>query len=111
MNDRIVELGKEVKMGIKTWEEVARIINKEFKSDLSSEAVRKRFMRNCDNEEIDNLGKEYTTEYGNGVIEAQKIVEYNKEIFGDMEFSLELIRSWVEKNILKKVHVVIEKET
>ena len=83
MNERIIELGKDVKLGLKTWEQVAKQINKEFKSDLSSEAVRKRFMRNCDNEEIEQIGKEYTTEYGNGIIEAQKIVEYNKEIFGD----------------------------
>ena len=83
MNERIIELGKDVKIGIKTWEQVAKQINKEFNTELTSEAVRKRFMRNCDNEEIENLGKEYTTEYGNGVIEAQKIVEYNKEIFGD----------------------------
>ena len=39
------------------------------------------------------------------------ILKPDKQIFGDMEFSLELIRSWVEKNILKKVHVVIQKET
>ena len=83
MNERIVELGRDVKVGIKSWEEVANIINKEFNTSLSSEAVRKRFFRNCDNEEIENLGKEYTTEFSNGVIEAQKIVEYNKEIFGD----------------------------
>lgn len=83
MNERIVELGKDVKLGLKTWEQVTKQINKEFKSSLTSEAVRKKFMRNCDNEEIENIGKEYTTEYGNGIIEAQKIVEYNKEIFGD----------------------------
>ena len=83
MNERIIELGKDVKLGLKTWEQVAKQINEEFKSELSSEAVRKRFMRNCDNEEIENLGKEYETEYGNGAIEAQRIVEYNKEIFGD----------------------------
>lgn len=83
MNERIIELGKDVKLGLKTWEQVAKEINKEFKSELTSEAVRKRFIRNCDNEEIENLGKEYTTEYNNGVIEAQKIVEYNQEIFGD----------------------------
>lgn len=83
MNERIIELGKDVKLGLKTWEQVAKQINKEFKSKLSSEAVRKRFIRNCDNEEIEQIGKEYTTEYGNGIIEAQKIVEYNKEIFGD----------------------------
>ena len=91
MNQRIVELGKDVKLGLKTWEQVAKQINKEFKSDLSSEAVRKRFIRNSDNEEIEQIGKEYTTEYGNGVIEAQKIVEYNKEIFGDRKKLLEYL--------------------
>jgi hypothetical protein len=81
MNERIIELGKDVKKGTKTWEEVSNIINQEFGTNLSNEAVRKRFERNCENKDINGL--EYTTEYGNGVIEAQKIVEYNKEIFGD----------------------------
>lgn len=82
MNERIIELGALVKSGEATWQKVAETINKEFGVDMSSEAVRKRYNRMPEDTKID-ITQEYTTEYNNGTIEAQKIVEYNKEIFGD----------------------------
>ena len=83
MNKRIQELGIKVKNGEKTWQDIANMVNKEFDTNLSSEAVRHRFNRNADESVNHNKPDEYTTEYGNGIIEAQKIVEFNKEIFGD----------------------------
>lgn len=82
MNDRIKELGELVKLGDITWLKASQIINEEFGVDMSSEAVRKRFNRMPEDTKPE-ITQEYTTEFGNGTIEAQKIVEYNKEIFGD----------------------------
>ena len=93
MNERIYELGINVKNGTMTWQQVTNIINSEFDTSLSKDAVRKRF--ECrpvtDNSMIVNPGGEYTTEYNNGTIEAQKIVAYNKEIFGDKKKLLEYL--------------------
>jgi hypothetical protein len=91
MNKRIVELGKNVKLGLKTWDEIAKQINDEFGSNLSSEAVRNRYRRNYNNEDVETTNREYTTEYSSGIIEAQKIVEYNQEIFGDKKKLLEYL--------------------
>ena len=91
MNERIIELGKDVKEGLRTWEDVKNQINNEFGSNLSSEAVRKRYRRSVNNENIETTNKEFTTEYGNGIIEAQKIVEYNQEVFGDKKKLLEYL--------------------
>lgn len=84
MNDRIIELGKKVKMGNMSWQQVADTINKEFGEQLTAEAIRKRFDRMpYKTEDTRPTYQDYSTEYKDGTIEAQKIVEYNKEIFGD----------------------------
>lgn len=84
MEERIKELGKKVKMGNLTWQEVADTINAEFAESLSADAVRKRFNRMpYAKEDTKATYQDYSTEYGDGTIEAQKIVEYNKEVFGD----------------------------
>ena len=85
MNERIGELGVHVKNGTMSWQQVTNIINSEFGTTLSKDAVRKRFEARPVTEDnlMVNPSAEYTTEYNNGTIEAQKIVEYNKEIFGD----------------------------
>ena len=82
MNERIKELGELVKLGEIGWQKAADTINKEFGVDMTSEAVRKRYNRMPEDTKVD-VTQEYTTEFNNGTIEAQKIVEYNKEIFGD----------------------------
>ena len=84
MIERIMELGRQVKMGNMTWQQVADTINKEYAQTLSAEAVRKRFNREpYKQEDIKPTYQDYSTEYKDGTIEAQKIVAYNKEIFGD----------------------------
>lgn len=91
IDEKIIELGNKVKNKEKTWRQVADIINAEFGENLSSNAIRKRYYvrirkvpesESNMNTKIDYNG-EYETKYADGVIEAQKIVEYNKEIFGD----------------------------
>lgn len=91
MNERIIELGKDVKEGLRTWEDVKNQINREFGSNLSSDAVRNRYRRNINNENVETTDKEFTTEYSNGIIEAQKIVEYNQEVFGNKKKLLEYL--------------------
>jgi len=84
MNERIEELGRKVKMGNMTWQKVTDIINAEYAENLSVDAVRKRFERKpYQKEDVIPTYQDYSTEYKDGTIEAQKIVEYNKEIFGD----------------------------
>ena len=80
-----------------TWKEVADRLNKEFGENLSKDAVRKRFYvrdrRNGGEElntEISGAG-EYETVYENGMVEAQKVVEYSKEVFGDKRKMLEYL--------------------
>ena len=97
LDERLMELGSDVKKGNLTWQNVADRLNSEFGENLSKDAVRKRFYirdkRNGDEElntEISGAG-EYETTYSNGTIEAQKIVEYSKEIFGDKAKLLEYL--------------------
>ena len=97
LDERLMELGSDVKKGNLTWQNVADRLNGEFGENLSKDAVRKRFYirdkRNGDEElntEISSAG-EYETTYSNGTIEAQKIVEYSKEIFGDKAKLLEYL--------------------
>jgi hypothetical protein len=77
MNELIKKLGNEVKNGKMTWQEVANKVNQEYDTDLSSEAVRKRYNRIIKNKnkpiEI-NKQEEFETIYGDGTVEAQKIV-------------------------------------
>ena len=90
MNEEIQEIGKQVKLGKMTWQDVANVINDKYGSNLSSEAVRKRYKRKPDNTSEIN-GSEFTTQYADDTIEAQKIIEYNKEIFGDKEKMLKYL--------------------
>ena len=97
MEEQLILLGEEVKKGNMTWKEVADRLNKEFGENLSKDAVRKRFYvrdrRNGGEElntEISGAG-EYETVYENGMVEAQKVVEYSKEVFGDKRKMLEYL--------------------
>ena len=95
INNRIEELGSLVNGGMITWQEIADKVNEEFGVKLSKDAIRKRYKRRAVGikKDDDSSGgscntmvsgnKEYETCFQNGEIEAQKIVEYNKEIFGD----------------------------
>ena len=72
LDDRLMELGEEVKKGNMTWKEVADILNREFGENLSKDAVRKRFYvrdRRNGGEELNteiNGSGEYETVYENG---------------------------------------------
>lgn len=97
LEEKLILLGEEVKKGNMTWKEVADILNGEFGENLSRDAVRKRFYvrdrRNGGDElntEINGSG-EYETIYENGMVEAQKVVEYSKEVFGDKRKMLEYL--------------------
>lgn len=97
LEEQLIILGEEVKKGNMTWKEVADRLNKEFGENLSKDAVRKRFYvrdrRNGGEElntEISGAG-EYETVYENGMVEAQKVVEYSKEVFGDKRKMLEYL--------------------
>jgi hypothetical protein len=99
LEERLMALGEEVRRGNATWKEVADILNQEYGENLSRDAVRKRYYtrkRNASegesgmNTEISGAG-EYETRYDNGMVEAQKVVEYSKEIFGDKRKMLEYL--------------------
>ena len=89
LNEKIIELGNRVKKGEMTWKLAAEEINSAYGECLSGDAVRKRYKTRIKkagvdvDTKIDESKREYTTEFGDGTIEAQKVVEYNKEIFGD----------------------------
>lgn len=98
IDDRILELGRKVKNGEITWNQMADILYQEFGERLSKDAVRKRYSVRARKVPVDMMNntkiessEEYETSYGNGVIEAQKIVEYNKEVFGDKKKMLEYL--------------------
>lgn len=99
IDEKIIELGNKVQSREITWRQVADIINAEFGENLSANAIRKRYYvrirkvpesESNMNTKVDYNG-EYETKYADGVIEAQKIVEYNKEIFGDKKKMLEYL--------------------
>ena len=81
MEEYIKLLGDRVKSNKITWKQAAKIFNDEFNTDLSDNAVRKRYARL--NKERPTNRDDYTTQYADNTIEAQKIIEYNKTIFGD----------------------------
>ena len=87
MKEDIIELGGKVKKGEITWQRASEIINKKYGLNLSSEATRARYRallkKQCT--DLKNTIKEYQTQYNDNTVEAQKIVEYSKEIFGDKE--------------------------
>ncbi|HHX71281.1 MAG TPA: hypothetical protein GX708_24965 [Gallicola sp.] len=77
MNELIRKLGDKVKEKDMTWQEVADKVNQEYDTELTREAVRKRYNRIIKNKnkpiEVNKQG-EYETLYGDGTVEAQKIV-------------------------------------
>lgn len=84
----ISKLGYMVKNREITWKDAAQQYNLETKENLSGEALRGKYRRLANKTEIvqpPQETKEYETSYNDGTIEAQKIVEYNKEIFGDKQ--------------------------
>lgn len=99
IDEKIVELGNKVKNKEMTWRQVADAIFHEFGEVVSANAVRKRYnvrIRKVPeselnmNTKVDSSG-EYETLYNDGALEAQKIVEYNKEAFGDKKKMLEYL--------------------
>ena len=103
IDEKIIELGNKVKSREMTWRQVADTINAEFGENISSNAIRKRYnvrvrkvpeSESNMNTKVDYNG-EYETRYADGVIEAQKIVEYNKEIFGDRKKMLEYLNIFI----------------
>lgn len=81
MEDLVKKLGEEVKAQKKTWKEASIEFNKETGIEITGNALRKRHSRlikRKDNSKIQN-GNEYETYFGNGEIEAQKIVNLPKE--------------------------------
>ena len=102
MDERIIELGNLVKAHKMSWQEAADTFNAEFGENVSSNGIRKRYavrIRNNFNEvnvnssetKIEDGKEEFETVYHNGMIEAQKIVAYNKEVFGDKRKMLEYL--------------------
>ena len=93
MKDLINELGEKVKNKELSWFEAVQIYNSKTGEGLSSEALRKRYKRisempytaPCD------TTSEFETQFNDGTIEAQKIIEYNKEILGDKKKLLKFL--------------------
>ena len=87
MEERIIELGSLVKKGKLTWNKSAIQFNREFGCSISGEAIRKRYNRIMSKGTTAGAeicqGNEFVTQYQDNTIEAQKVVEYSKEIFGD----------------------------
>lgn len=81
----IIELARLVKLGQKTWREQAEIFNEKTGSRINGEALRKRYSYIKEYEELGTPIKkeenknEFTTIYGNGTVEAQKIVNLTPE--------------------------------
>lgn len=82
MEELIIKLGAEVKNGKMTWQEIANNVNNNHGSNLTSNAVRKRYARLIKNK-TKTHGYEYETFYNDGMVEAQKIVNLPKEIKKD----------------------------
>lgn len=78
MNELIRKLGDEVKNGNMTWQEVADQVKKEHNEELTSNAAKKRYYRMIKRENnpkpVETKNGEYETLYGDGTVEAQKIV-------------------------------------
>lgn len=94
LHDILKDLGKEVKKGKMTWQEVADVINEKLGMELTSNAVRKRYTRMLKSEnklKIENNGSEYETYYNDGVVEAQKIVNLPKDIKKDPQEVLKIM--------------------
>lgn len=83
MEELIRELGNKVKSKKLTWEQASSIYSNKTKENISKEALRKKYerLKPLNNTKIEE--SDFETIYKDGSIEAQKIVEYNKEIFGD----------------------------
>lgn len=90
MNKQLInELGIKVKKREMTWQQASDIYNEQTCEKISAEAIRKRYRLIKD--AIIETSSEYETQYSDGTIEAQKIIEYNKEIFGDKKKLLKYI--------------------
>jgi hypothetical protein len=77
----IKELGRRVKLGQSTWQEAANEFNQQMGAALTKEAIRKRYANLKDDTIFDNTdtNREYETLYGDGTVEAQKIVNLSRE--------------------------------
>lgn len=80
MKSLIKELGRKVKLGQSTWQEAANEFNQRMGATLTKEAIRKRYSNLNDDFTVETInepqvnGKEFETLYGDGTVEAQKIV-------------------------------------
>lgn len=111
MEEIIIEIGDEVKKGNLTWKEASELFNEKMGTQLNAEAFRGRY-RNLQIKQMKKLKenitgdlKEYKTQYNDDTIEAQKIVEYNKEIMGDKTKLLKYLG--YDANVWEFVYVTI----
>lgn len=85
MKELIRELGRKVKLGQLTWQEAANKFNQQMGATLTKEAIRKRYSNLNDDFTSETInepqvnGKEFETLYGDGTVEAQKIVNLSPE--------------------------------
>lgn len=85
MKELIRELGRKVKLGQLTWQEAANKFNQQMGATLTKEAIRKRYSNLNDDFTAETInepqvnGKEFETLYGDGTVEAQKIVNLSPE--------------------------------
>lgn len=76
----IKKLGLKVKNREITWQQASEIFNEQTNSNLSNEAIRKRFANLKDSCVPINTTGEFETIYKDGIIEAQKIVNLPPKI-------------------------------
>lgn len=80
MNKELIrELGQKVKSQQMTWREASNIFNEKTGLNISGEAMRKRYANLKNSFKSETTTNEYETMYGDGSIEAQKIVNLPKE--------------------------------
>lgn len=95
MKETIRTLGRQVKDKKITWDKATIEFNRITGKNISKEAFRSRYRDLGDIyvpvEAKEEPSIEYETNFLDGTLEAQKIVEYNREIFGDKTKLLEYL--------------------
>lgn len=93
MKELIRELGKKVKSQQMTWREASEIFNDKTGLNISGEALRKRYANLKNDTTYENVtnDREYETLYGDGTVEAQKIVNLTPEQKASPESVLKIL--------------------
>ena len=76
LNEKIKELGREQKLGKLNWQQIAIIINQEFGTNFTGDAIRKRYDRN---KQTLNVSDNQTTVDIEDIIELTPAEKLNKE--------------------------------